>query len=196
MSYFSDRVHLPRTGRRVEQTQLIERVIAGDPAAERALYEAHVERVYRLAFRMTGDEELAKEYTQDAFVRAFERLPEFRGDAALSTWLHAVTVSVVLNGMRKVKRRRQREVDLAEAPELSASDPPVEPKLKQRLKRAIDALSERYRLVFVMHDIEGYTHEEIGKALQVASGTSKSMLFRARAKLREQLADVAKEYAL
>jgi RNA polymerase sigma-70 factor (ECF subfamily) len=177
----------------VDERELIRRVLAGDPAAERELYDAHVDRVFRLAYRMTGDEDLAQEYTQDTFVRAFQRLVDFRGDAALSTWMHSIAVSVVLNGLRKVKRIREREVDLDDGPELTVSQVPTEPKLKERLRVAIDALSERYRLVFVMHDIEGFTHEEIGSSLQVAVGTSKAMLFRARARLREQLADVAQE---
>lgn len=177
----------------VDQRELIRRVLEGDPAAERRLYDAHVDRVYRLAYRMTGDEELAREYTQDTFVRAFHRLGDFRGDSALSTWLHSITVSVVLNGLRKTKRVRQREVDLDDAPVLSVVQAPMEPRLRERLRTAIDALSERYRLVFVMHDIEGFTHEEIGSSLQVAVGTSKAMLFRARARLREQLADIAQE---
>jgi RNA polymerase sigma-70 factor (ECF subfamily) len=180
----------------VDEPRLIERVLGGDPAAERELYDAHVDRVYRLAFRMAGDEDLAEEFTQETFIRAFTRLRDFRGDAALSTWLHAIAVSVVLNGLRKVNRSRQREVRLSDAPPLSVRPAAVEPTLRQRLRQAVDALSDRYRTVFVMHDIEGYTHEEIGTALQVATGTSKAMLFRARAKLREQLADIAKEYAL
>ena len=180
----------------MDEKELIQRVLDGDPAAEREFYDAHVDRVYRLAFRMTGEEELAQEFTQETFIRAFDRLGDFRGEAALATWLHSITVSVVLNGLRKSKRRRQREVELDSAPPLAVGPARVEPNLKRRLKQAIDALSERYRLVFVMHDIEGYTHEEIGSALQVATGTSKAMLFRARARLREQLADVAKEYAL
>jgi RNA polymerase sigma-70 factor, ECF subfamily len=186
--------HLPPNVR-VDERDLIQRVLQGDPAAERAFYDAHVDRVYRLAFRMAGDEDLAQEFTQETFIRAFARLGDFRGEAALSTWLHSIAVSVVLNGLRKSKRNRQREVELDSAPQLSVGPTPGEPKLRERLKKAIDALSERYRLVFVMHDIEGYTHEEIGSALKVATGTSKAMLFRARAKLREQLADVAREYA-
>ncbi len=178
----------------MDESDLIRRVLTGDPAAERALYEAQVDRVYRLAYRMTGEEELAREYTQDTFVRVFQRLGDFRGDAALATWIHSIAVSVVLNGLRKVKRARQREVDLDDAPELTVSQLPAEPKLRARIRSAIDALSERYRLVFVMHDIEGFTHEEIGSSLQVAVGTSKAMLFRARARLREQLADIAQEF--
>ena len=178
----------------MDERRLIERVLQGDPAAERELYDAHVERVYRLAYRMAGDADLAQEFTQETFIRAFGRLGSFRGDASLGTWIHSIAVSVVLNGLRKVKRTRGRETELDDAPQLSVGPPILEPTLRQRLRRAIDALSDRYRMVFVMHDIEGYTHEEIGTALEVATGTSKAMLFRARAKLREQLADLAEEY--
>src|SRR5207249_4542485 len=99
----------------VDESALIARVRAGDGAAERALYDTHVDRVYRLAYRLSGDDELAREFTQDTFVRAFERLGSFRGEARLSTWLYAITTSVVLNGLRKVKRFRRRETDLTEA---------------------------------------------------------------------------------
>lgn len=179
----------------MDERLLIQRVRDGDPAAERTLYESHVERVYRLAYRMTGDEDLAQEYTQETFIRAFAKLLDFRGEAALGTWLHAIAVSVVLNGLRKVKRSREREVDLDSAPTLSVAPLNGEPGLRKRIQVAIEGLSERYRLVFVMHDIEGYTHEEIGLSLKVATGTSKAMLFRARAKLRQQLADLAGEIA-
>ena len=167
---------------RVNDTELIRRVLRGEPAAERELYDTHVDRVYRLAYRMAGDEDLAREFTQETFIRAFQRLKDFRGDAALGTWIHTIAVSVALNGLRKASRFRKREVD-------------IEPKLAQRLRGAIDSLSERCRTVFIMHDVEGFTHEEIGSVLSVAVGTSKATLFRARMKLREQLADVAKEYA-
>jgi len=178
----------------VEDLELVQRVCAGDPAAERALYETHVDRVYGLAYRMTGDEALARDFTQDAFLRAFDRLETYRGDAALSTWLHAVTASVVLNGMRKVKRIRQRETNLEESRLVADGRREAEPDLKERLARAIDGLPEGYRTVFVMHDIEGYKHEEIARALGVAAGTSKSQLSRARAQLREELADFAEEW--
>ena len=186
----------PRTENRMDEHRLIERVRAGDVAAERALYDAHVDRVFRLAFRMSGREDLAQDFTQDAFIRAFERLHEFRGDAAFSTWLHTIAVSVTLNGMRRVKTQRERETELdglvAELPGTGRRE--AEPDLKRRLAAAIDALPEGYRTVFLMHDVEGYTHEEIGAALGVQSGTSKAQLSRARAKLREALADFAGEW--
>ncbi len=178
----------------MDERELIARVRAGDGAAERALYDAHVDRVYRLAYRLAGDDDLARELTQDTFVRAFERLGSFRGESKLSTWLHAVATSVVLNGLRKAKRFRQRETDLDEATGISSGPPPAEPDLKRRLAQAIDRLPKGYRIVFVMHDVEGYTHEEIGAALGIETGTSKAQLSRARGKLREALADFAGEW--
>ncbi|MEJ7812716.1 MAG: RNA polymerase sigma factor [Gemmatimonadaceae bacterium] len=175
---------------------LIARILAGDPAAERALYDAHVDRVYRLAFRMAGDDDLAREWTQDTFIRAFERLGDFRGQSAFGTWLHTIAMSVSLNGLRKVKRFRTREASLDEAASAPARSREAEPDLKRRLKQAIDALSDGYRAVFVMHDVEGYTHEEIGAALGVEAGTSKANLSRARAKLREALADFRGEWVV
>ena len=178
----------------MDERELIARVRAGDGAAERALYDAQVDRVYRLTFRLAGDDDLAREFTQDTFVRAFERLGSFRGEAKLSTWLHAIATSVTLNGLRKVKRFRRRETELDDAAAMAAGERPAEPDLKRRLAQAIDALAEGYRTVFVMHDVEGYTHEEIGATLGIETGTSKAQLSRARAKLRAALADFAGEW--
>ena len=178
----------------MDEGQLIERILRGDPAAERALYDAHVDRVYRLAYRMAGSEDLAQDFTQEAFIRAFSRLDTFRGDSALSTWLHAITVSVCLNGLRKVKRFRTREADMEEAYAVGTDGAAPQPKLREKLHRAIDRLPDLYRTVFLMHDVEGYTHEEIGATLEVATGTSKARLSRARAKLREELAEFAGEW--
>jgi RNA polymerase sigma-70 factor (ECF subfamily) len=171
-------------------------VLEGDGAAERALYDAHVDRVYRLCHRMAnGDSDLAQDFTQEAFVRAFDRLGEFRGEAALSTWLHTIAVSVTLNGMRKVKRTRERETELEVVGDIGRTPRHAEPDLKSRLRGAIAALPERYRVVFVMYDMEGYTHEEIGRVLDMPAGTSKARLSRARARLREALAEFAGEWA-
>ncbi|HEV2672778.1 MAG TPA: sigma-70 family RNA polymerase sigma factor [Gemmatimonadales bacterium] len=178
----------------MDESQLIARVRAGDSAAERALYDAHVDRVYRLAFRLAGDDALAQDFTQEAFIRAFDRLGSFRGDAAFSTWLHTITTTVVLNGLRKVKRLRQREADIDDAQAVGVTKRESEPDLKMRLTKAIDELPAGYRTVFVMHDVQGYTHEEIGAALGVETGTSKAQLSRARAKLRIALADFAGEW--
>src|ERR671937_1242755 len=101
--------------RRVDEPALIARVLAGDRVAGRELYDAYAPRVYRLVFRLAGDAELAREFTQETFIRAFGQLGRFRGDAALSTWLHRIAVTVASNGMRKVQRFRKRETDLEKA---------------------------------------------------------------------------------
>ncbi len=177
------------------EPELISRARSGDPAAQRRLYDQHVDRVYRLSFRLAGDDELARDFTQETFIRAFQRLGDFRGDSAFGTWLHTIGVSVALNGLRKVKRLRTRETVMDEAAlSVGTTRREAEPDLKERLARAIDALPPGYRTVFVMHDVEGYTHEEIGTALGVQAGTSKAQLFRARARLREALADFAGEW--
>jgi RNA polymerase sigma-70 factor (ECF subfamily) len=177
------------------EAQLIARALDGDSTAERQLYDANVDRVYRLAYRLTGDDDLAEEFTQETFIRAFDRLDGFRGESALSTWLHSVTVSVVYNGLRKLKRRRQRQVPLKDVAQLSEPAVEPEPDLRERLKVAIDGLPDGYRTVFVMHELEGYTHAEIAAALGIQPGTSKAQLSRARARLRESLADYAEEWA-
>lgn len=178
----------------MDERHLLTRLRAGDPRAERELYEAHVDRVYRLAYRLTGEDALAQDCTQETFVRAFNGLRDFRGDAKLSTWLHRIAVSVTLNALRKVTRIRQRETGLEDVTMMDGGIRATDPDLKARLARAIDALPEGYRTVFVMHDVEGYTHEEIGAALGVQDGTSKAQLSRARAKLRAALADFAGEW--
>lgn len=177
----------------MEERDLISRVLAGDASAERALYDAHVDRVFRLVYRMAGDLDRAQDYTQETFIRAFDRLADFRGEAALSTWLGSIAISVTLNGLRKVRRRNEREVSLDDGVLVGRVTRDAEPDLKVRLSQAIDDLPDGYRAVFVMHDVEGYTHEEIATSLGVHPGTSKAQLFRARARLRAALADFVKD---
>lgn len=175
----------------VSEFQLVARAIEGDPAAQRALYDTHVDRVYRLAYRVAGDDELARDFTQEAFIRAFDRLPTFRRESSFGTWLYTIAMSVCLNGIRSVRRLRTREVVLDAAESLGSRERHADPDLKDRLHKAIEDLPQGYRTVFLMHDLEGYTHEEIGEVLGIQSGTSKAQLFRARARLREVLADFA-----
>jgi RNA polymerase sigma-70 factor (ECF subfamily) len=177
----------------VNDRELIGRVLAGDPGAERALYDAHVDRVFRLVYRMAGDLDRAQDWVQETFIRAFDRLAGFRGESALGTWLCSIAVSVSLNGLRQVRRARDREVGLDDAGPLGHQPVQADPDLRTRLGQAIEALPDGYRAVFVMHDVEGYTHAEIARALGVQTGTSKAQLFRARARLREALADFARE---
>ena len=177
----------------VSEAQLVERARTGDDAAFRSLYDAHVDRVYRLAYRMAGEDDLARDMTQETFVRVHQKLATFRGDSAFGTWIHAIAVSVTLNGLRKRKRRYEREtgydgMELGYTPSHGAAE------LKDRLGRAIDGLPEIYRTVFLMHDLEGFNHQEIATALDMAEGTSKARLSRARAKLREALGGALEEY--
>lgn len=179
---------------RGDERSLIGRVVAGDRQAARALYDQHAPRVYRLIYRMVGDDELAREYTQDTFVKAFQKLAGFRQESALSTWLHAIAVSMVRSGMRRVTRLRTREADLAEAADLpDAVAPTREPDLQERLARELEALPEKFRTVVILHDLEGYTHQEIAVLTGVPEGTCKTRLMNARARLREALAVFAKE---
>jgi RNA polymerase sigma-70 factor (ECF subfamily) len=173
---------------------LVEKARAGDTVAFRNLYEMNVDKIYRLTSRMAGEDELARDFTQETFLRAWQRLDQFRGDAAFSTWLHSIAVSVSLNGLRKVDRHRKRERSLEDAAHVTPSARRSEPGVKDRLNDAVDGLPEIYRTVFLMHDLEGYSHDEIAETLNVAQGTSKARLSRARAKLRDALGDAMKEY--
>ena len=179
---------------RADQRALIERVRRGDASAHRALYDAHVERIYRLTYRMTGSEHLARELTQDTFVRAFAAIEGFRGDSAIETWLHTIAVSVTLNELRRSKRERARNAPLEDALMVTQSAAPSDPVMREKLMAAVNALPEGCRTVFMMHDAEGFTHEEIATALGVTTGTSKAQLARAREKLRLSLAEFAEEW--
>jgi len=174
--------------------ELVERARNGDQIAFRDLYDRNVDRIYRLAYRMAGEDDLARDFTQEAFLRAYQRLDQFRGDAAFSTWLHSIAVSVSLNGLRKVDRHRKRERSLEDAAHVTPARSELDPDARDRLKEAVDGLSEIYRTVLLMHDLEGYSHREIAETLEVAEGTSKARLFRAREKLRAALGEEMKEY--
>lgn len=164
------------------------RAAAGDRRAFEQLYRDHVDRVFTLCARMTADRALAEELTQDVFVRAWEKLALFRGDSSFGTWLHRLAVNVVLNH-RTTHGRRARY--LAADPEGDLVDHlaarPTAPGDRLDLETAIAALPPGARRVFVLHDVEGYTHEEIGALLGITDGGSKAQLHRARRLLREAL---------
>ncbi len=157
---------------------------ANAPAFEK-LYRLHVDNIYGLCLRMTGNVSEAEDCTQDAFIQAWSKLTKFRGDSAFSTWLHRVAVNTVLGRMRKSKRERDRidaAAELAAPPLASCDDGEL-----QDLAAAIERLPEGARHVFVLHAVYGYSHAEAGEMLGIATGTSKAQLHRARRLLMEEL---------
>lgn len=185
---------LARAHEPADQRALVERARRGDDSAHRALYDTHVEHIYRLTYRLTGVEHLARDVTQDTFVRAFASMDGFRGDSAFGTWLHKIAVSLSLNEIRRSKRERARNAPLDDAMALSRSAPHSDPVMREKLMKAVNDLPEGCRTVFMMHDAEGYTHEEIAASLGVVVGTSKAQLARARGRLRIALAQFAEEW--
>ena len=159
---------------------------AGDRRAFERVYRAHADRVFSLCTRMLGDRTLAEEVTQDVFVRVWEKLPGFRGESAFSTWLHRVTVNVVLSRRKTVGLHHARTTDDEDAQALAASRP-VSVGDRLDLEAAIAGLPPGARRVFVLHDVEGFTHEEIGDQLGISPGGSKAQLHRARMLLRAAL---------
>ena len=164
----------------------VARAAAGDRRAFERLYREHVDRVYSLCLRMCADRALAEELTQDVFVRAWEKLTLFRGESSFATWLHRLAVNVVLNARKGEGRRRGRIDESVEELDTlpHASDHPGE---RMDLQAAIALLPPGARKVFVLHDVQGYRHEDIAELLGVTSGGSKAQLHRARMLLREAL---------
>jgi RNA polymerase sigma-70 factor (ECF subfamily) len=183
----------PRTamrvaGKRESRENLVDRAARGEVEAFEELYRENVGRIYLLCLRMCGDPSLAEELAQEAFIRAWQKLGSFRGDSAFSTWLHRVTVNVVLGDRRSTARREARIKPAGDdlPSDQSASEP--FPGQVLDLERSIAALPEGARKIFVLHDVEGYRHKEIARLIGVAEGTSKAQLHRARKLLRKALA--------
>jgi RNA polymerase sigma-70 factor (ECF subfamily) len=161
---------------------------AGDRQAFERLYRTHANRVFTLCARMSGSRSRGEELTQDVFVRTWEKLPQFRGESAFSTWLHRLAVNVVLNARKtegkEASRTEQSDVEDERRDEMSRAPLHIE---RMDLQEAISKLPEGARKVFVLHDIEGYKHEEIAEMMGITSGGSKAQLHRARLLLREAL---------
>lgn len=166
-------------------SRLIAGALGGDERAFASLYQAHSGRVYGLALRLTSDPVAAKELLQDVFVRAWERLSTFRGDSAFGSWLYRLTVNLAITARRTEVRRIRHVGDETEMSQVAVAAPTQGGDVD--LERAIAALPTGARTVFILHDVEGYTHEEIARAAGIAIGTSKAQLFRARRLLREAL---------
>jgi len=168
---------------------LVRRAQTGDHDAFGELYRLHVDRIFALCLRLTADRDTATLLTQDAFVRAWRRLATFRGESSLLTWLHRLTVNVVLDHRRDEKRRWTRQVDLGDGDDTGhlAVVPPPPVGARRDLERAIAGLPAGARTVFTLHEVEGYRMREIAEMTGVAVGTVKAQLHRARRLLREVL---------
>jgi len=166
---------------------LVARARAGDVAAFEQLYRQNVGRAYALCLRMTADAALAEELTQEVFVRAWQQLKTFRGNSAFATWLHRIAVNVVLSERRTRSRRAARITPMRDVAALDAPAAPLSPGVRMDIEEALARLPEGARTVFVLHDVEGYRHNEIAAMTGIAVGTSKAQLHRARRLLREAL---------
>ncbi|MDB4878512.1 MAG: polymerase sigma factor, sigma-70 family [Gemmatimonadetes bacterium] len=169
----------------------VARAAAGDRSAFERLYRQHLNRVFSLCARMVNDRARAEELTQDVFVRAWEKLHLFRAESSFATWLHRLTVNVVLNARKSDSRQRTRfeendeDVGMDALPGVVGM--PLAPGDMLDLDDALTRLPPGARRVFVLHDVEGYKHEEIAEMLGVTSGATKAQLHRARLLLREAL---------
>jgi RNA polymerase sigma-70 factor (ECF subfamily) len=169
----------------MEDNELVRLARTGDGGAIRTLYERHARRVFAVVRRMAGDDALAEDWAQEAWVRVIRALPTFRGESQFSTWLHRIAVNSALHGRRSRERKAGRETVMDDS--YAARPTGGDALLRLKLEQAMERLPDGMRRVLVLHDVEGYTHEEIGEMLGVNPGTCKSQLFKARAKMRNLL---------
>ena len=164
----------------------VQRAAAGDTTAFERLYQSHSARIHALCRRMAGADD-ADDLTQEVFVRAWRKLDRFRGEAAFGTWLYRLAVNVILARRATLGSYRARFAAEDAAPADATPSRRRSLDVRMDMERAIQKLPDGARRVFVLHDVEGYTHEEIAEMLSVSAGTSKSQLHRARMSLRQYL---------
>ncbi|MGS0674914.1 RNA polymerase sigma factor [Shewanella sp. 0m-4] len=155
------------------ESELIDKAKLGDKSAFKQLYQLHHQRVYALCLRITGQVSLAEEATQDCFVKLWQKLPQFRGESQFTTWLHTLSVNQALSSLKKHRSFWSRFVS-SDTDVQSISDE------YEDLDKLLLKLPERARIVFVLHALEGYKHEEVGQLMGIAAGTSKAQYHRAR----------------
>ncbi len=176
------------------EAELIERAKLGDAQAFQALYDKHKRRVYSLCLRMTANTAEAEDLTQEAFLQLYRKIATFRGESAFSTWLHRLSVNVVLMQLRKkslpvvsLEETTQGEEDTPKK-DFGAEDLALAGSIDRlQLQKAVEDLPPGYRMIFVLHDVEGYEHNEIATIVGCSIGNSKSQLHKARMKLRDLL---------
>ena len=182
-SDFLGAVELPR----MSVADLVRAAQRGDTAAFEELYRQHVARVYGLCLRMCANPAKAEDLTQEAFIRAWQKLGSFRRQSTFRTWLHRLTVNLVLGNLRSTGRWESHLTAIDSLPERGDGGAGAKSEVALDLERAISQLPPQARMVFVLHDIEGYKHREIASLCDLAVGTSKAHLHRARKQLREVL---------
>jgi RNA polymerase sigma-70 factor, ECF subfamily len=170
----------------------LNRAIAGDERAMQRLWSQHAPHIDAVVRRLCGDPELAADVSQEVWMQIFRALPSYRGDSQFGTWAHRIAVNRTLNALRKIKRLAKLETDIEDDSALIEMDTD-RTFLAESIEQAMARLSPGARAVFVLHDIEGYTHGEIGEELGITPGGSKSQLFKARARLRRLLAHLVDE---
>jgi RNA polymerase sigma-70 factor (ECF subfamily) len=170
-----------------QDQDLIQRAVAGDERAMRQLWSLHAPRIDAVVRRLVGDPDTAEDVAQEVWIQIFRALPTYRGDSRFTTWAHRIAVNRTLNALRSTRRQQTTETEIQE--DTVAVEQDGERKLlAATIDAAVQQLSPGARTVFVLHDVEGYTHEEIATEMGITSGGSKSQLFKARAKLRRLLA--------
>jgi RNA polymerase sigma-70 factor (ECF subfamily) len=170
------------------ESLIIQRAIRGDEAAMRSLWSRHAPHIDAVVRRLVGtDLDLATDIAQEVWIQIFRALPQYRGDSQFGTWAHRIAVNRTLNALRKTRRLAKIETEIEE--DSAVVDPdPDRSLMMATIENAAAKLSPGARAVFMLHDVEGFTHEEIAERLGITSGGSKSQLFKARAKLRTLLA--------
>ena len=169
---------------------LVRRAIDGDERAMRQLWSRHSPHVDAVVRRLVGDPDLAADVAQEVWIQIFRALPGYRGDSQFGTWAHRIAVNRTLNALRRSTRRERFETELDDDDGAAVEHEAERALLAATIEEAAAQLSPGARTVFMLHDVEGYTHEEIAEALGITAGGSKSQLFKARAKLRRLLAHV------
>lgn len=170
-------------------SELLDGLRRGDTEAKRLLFEEYGEAVWRVAFRLSGDGDVADDITQDTFVRAFRSIHSYRGTGSLRGWLCRIALNLYRDA---IKLQRRRATLLARSIEAALSSAEVDSRDDaDAVTRIVDQLPEKYRVVLVLHDLEGLGHDEIGEALGIASGSSRARLSRARALVREKMIAVS-----
>jgi len=184
-----------RQGKEFNEAEAIEKAKQGDATAFQALYDRHKRRVYSLCLRMTANTAEAEDLAQEAFLQLYRKIGTFRGESAFSTWLHRLSVNVVLMHLRKkslpvvsLEETTQPGEDDTPKKDFGADDLALSGSIDRlHLRRAVESLPPGYRMIFLLHDVEGYEHNEIAKIVGCSIGNSKSQLHKARMKLRDLL---------